>query len=139
MLSEKEGFNSLPNDKNDKILHHSKLKALADENYKLVTRISKHLLYKADNIVGEKKRNACYQLFLLFPHCLQRFDLFPNKRWFLRVSKTSLLKTLREKEKLLVMSNFSFSHSVFHAFDKLFAIFIKSEIVVCKLFQFGSA
>ena len=27
--------------------------------------------------------------------------------------KTSLLKTLWEKEKLLVMSNFSFSHSVF--------------------------
>ena len=38
---------------------------------------------------------------------------FPNKPWFLRVCSTGLLKTLWEKEKLLVMSNFSFSHSVF--------------------------
>ena len=38
---------------------------------------------------------------------------FPNKPWFLRVCSTSLLKRLLEKEKLLVTSNFSFSHSVF--------------------------
>ena len=49
----------------------------------------------------------------------------------------SLLKTQREKEKLLIMSNFSFSHSVFYPFEELSAIFIKSEIVVCKLLQFG--
>ena len=47
------------------------------------------------------------------------------------------LKTLWEKEKLLIMSNFSFSHSVFYLFGELTSIFIKSEIVVCKLFQFG--
>ena len=41
---------------------------------------------------------------------------FPNKPWFLRVCCTSLLKTLWEKEKLLVTSNFSFSHSVFYPF-----------------------
>ena len=40
-------------------------------------------------------------------------------------------------EKLLVMSNFSFSHSVFYPFGKLSAMFIKFIIVVCKLFQFG--
>ena len=33
---------------------------------------------------------------------------FPNKTWFLRVCRISLLKTLWEKEKLLEMSNFSF-------------------------------
>ena len=38
---------------------------------------------------------------------------FPNKPWFLRVCSTRLLKTLWEKEKLLLTSNFSFSHSVF--------------------------
>ena len=43
-------------------------------------------------------------------HCL---NPFPNKPWFLRVCSTGLLKTLREKEKLLVTSNFSFSLSVF--------------------------
>ena len=43
-------------------------------------------------------------------------NLLPNKPWFLRVCSTSLLKTLREKEKLLVTSNFSFSHSAFNPF-----------------------
>ena len=42
-----------------------------------------------------------------------------------------------EKKELLVTSNFSFSHIVFHLFGKRSAIFIKFEIVVCKLFQFG--
>ena len=63
---------------------------------------------------------------------------FPNKPWFLRVCNPSLLKTLWEKEKLLITSNFSFSHSVFYPLEELSAIFIKFEIVVCKLFGFGS-
>ena len=46
-------------------------------------------------------------------------------------------KTLREKEKLLVTSNFSFSRSVFYPLGGLPAIFIRFEIVVCKPFQFG--
>ena len=65
------------------------------------------------------------------------FNPFPIKPWFLRVRCTSLLKTLWEKEKLLVMSNFSFSHSVFYPCGELFSIFIKFEIVVCNLFHFG--
>ena len=48
----------------------------------------------------------------------------PNKPWFLRVCSTSLLKTLREKEKLLVTSNFSFSKSVFYHFGELSFTFI---------------
>ena len=64
---------------------------------------------------------------------------FPNKSWFIRVCSISLLKPLQEKEKLLVTSNFSFSHSVFYPFWQLSAIFIKLNIVVCKLFQFGRA
>ena len=55
---------------------------------------------------------------------------FPSRLWFLRVCSTSLLKTLWEKEKLLLMSNFSFSHSVFCPFDEQSAIFIKFEFVV---------
>ena len=66
-----------------------------------------------------------------------RLNPFPNKPWFLRVCSTDLLKTLWEKEKLLVTSNFSFSHSVFYPFGEPSAIFNKYEIVVCKLFQFG--
>ena len=66
----------------------------------------------------------------------QMINPFPNKPWFLHVCRTHLLKTLWEKEKLLVMSNFSFSHSVFYPFGQLSAILIKLKIVVCKLFQF---
>ena len=65
------------------------------------------------------------------------FNPFPDKPWFLRVCSTSLLKTLWEKEKLLVTSNFSFSHSVFYPLVELFVIFIPFQIVVFKLFQFG--
>ena len=49
---------------------------------------------------------------------IQRFNPPPNKAWFSRVYSTSLLKTLWEKEKLLVSSNFSFTHSVFCPFGE---------------------
>ena len=65
------------------------------------------------------------------------FNRLPRNPWFLRVCSTSFLKTLQEKEKLLVTSNFSFSHSVSYPFGKISAIFMKIKIVVCKLFQFG--
>ena len=61
----------------------------------------------------------------------------PNEPWFSCVCSISLLKTLWEKEKLLVTSNFSFSHSVLHSFRGLSAIFLEFKFVVCKLFQFG--
>ena len=50
--------------------------------------------------------------------------------------KQAFWKHCWEKEKLLVTSNFSFSCSVFYPFGELPAIFVKFEIVVCKLFQF---
>ena len=61
---------------------------------------------------------------------------FPIKPWFLQVCSLSLLKTLWEKVKLLITSNFSFSHSLFYPFRKLSAILINFKTVVCKLFQF---
>ena len=60
----------------------------------------------------------------------QRLTGFPKQARFLRVYSTSLLKSLWGKEKLLVMSNFSFSHSVFYPFGDLSAFFIKLKIVV---------
>ena len=60
---------------------------------------------------------------------------FPNKPLFLRVCSIGLLRTLWEKEKLLVTSNFSFSRGVF---EELSATVIKFKFFVCKLFQFGS-
>ena len=53
------------------------------------------------------------------------FNPFPNKPWFSRVCSTGLLKTLCEKEKLLVTSNFSFSHSIFKPFREHSDISIK--------------
>ena len=57
-------------------------------------------------------------------------NFLANKPWFLCVCIKSQLKTLWEKEKLLVTSNFSFSHSVFYPFGELSAIFINFRIVV---------
>ena len=53
------------------------------------------------------------------------------------MSAVQVLKTRREKEKLLVASNFSFSHSVFYAYKELSAIFVKFNIVIWKHFWFG--
>ena len=64
---------------------------------------------------------------------------FPNKLWFLHVCSKCLLQPLWEKEKLLVTSNFSFSHSVFYPFGELSTIFIKLKIIVCKVFELGRA
>ena len=50
------------------------------------------------------------------PLITSTFNLFPHNDTFWRPWETSLLKTLWEKEKLLVTSNFSFSHSVFYPF-----------------------
>ena len=44
--------------------------------------------------------------------CRQEINPFPNNDTFWRPWETSLLKTMWEKEKLLIRSNFSFSHSV---------------------------
>ena len=65
-----------------------------------------------------------------------RFKPFPHEPLFLRVRSKSLLKTLWEKEKLLVTSKFSSSHRVFYPFREPTAILVTSEIVVCKLFEF---
>ena len=67
--------------------------------------------FSSSSFVFGENRRCCYSLGVF--RCL---NPFPNKPWFLRVCSTSLLKTLQEKEKLLVTSNFSFSHSVFKRF-----------------------
>ena len=56
------------------------------------------------------------------------FNPFPNKPWFLRVCASSPLKTLWEKEKLLVTSNFSFSYSALYRCREHSAFFIKYKL-----------
>ena len=51
------------------------------------------------------------------------------------VSAYKPLKTLWEKEKLLVTSNFSFSHNVYYPLGEHSAIFIRLEIVICKVWK----
>ena len=84
--------------------------------------------------MGNISRLCCINTVIFTVFVRLPFNPFQNQPWFLRVSNTSPLKTLWEKEKLLITSNFSFSDSVFYPFGKISAIFIKSEIVVCKLF-----
>ena len=132
---------------------------LSDTNWNLpTTNQMKSFHFTGYKILWE---NACNQYFLLFLQCFQMpssllasefspfltmfsnafflgpFNPFPLKNTFWRPWETNLLKTLWEKEKLLVTSNFSFSHSVFYLFGQLSFIFFKFQIVVCKLFQFG--
>ena len=74
------------------------------------------------------RRKPLFAPRLAHSHTMTPFDA-PGKQAF--------LKTLWEKKKLLVTSNFSFIHIVFYPFRELSAIFIKFKIVVCRLFQFG--
>ena len=53
--------------------------------------------------------------------------------FFFRVCSRGIFRTLWEKEKLLVSSNLSFSQIALYPFGELSGIFIKFEIVVCKL------
>ena len=56
---------------------------------------------------------------------------------FLLLSQRSLLKTLWEKEKILVTSIFSFSHNVFYPSQNKFQFFSHIYFIVYKCFQFG--
>ena len=118
--------------------------------YKTVARIQ-FLLSSSDKKInikcfvklGDEKAGSHMHALILQMRCavimphLKLFIPFPNKPLFLLVCSASLLKTLPEKEKLLLTSNFSFSLSVFYTFRELSAIFIKFKIVICKLCQFG--
>ena len=86
-----------------------------------------------------KNFNSSVTFITLFANTsnLDQFNPFPHNNTFRSPWETSLLKTRWEKEKLLVTSNFSFTHSVFYLFRDLSEVFIKFKIVICKLFQFG--
>ena len=62
----------------------------------------------------------------------KRLTYFQKSLCFLCVCSTNLWKTLREKEKLLAMSDFSFPCSAFYPFGELFAIFVQLKIVDSK-------
>ena len=74
-----------------------------DNNFCGICRRQCH--YKFNTVFWKSCIVFCAKLMEVNP-----FKPFPNKPWSLRVWSTILLKTLWEKEKLLVTSNFSFSH-----------------------------
>ena len=100
-----------------------------------------------------RKNSTCK--FVLFIQKVNRFSNLSSKsKTYLILSQTSpcsicstsLLKTLWEKEKLLVTLVISpfptvfstlLENCLFYPSEELSAIFIEFEIVVCKLFQFG--
>ena len=127
-----------------------KLKEFTDDNFKFDEN-GRKLSKQVEKTVG-KGEIARYEQFLHCPQCFQKacfpgvskgvivwdwVNPFPNKPWFLRVYGTTLLKTLWEKEKMLVTSIFSFSHSVFYSVKEINHHFSNIQIVVCKCFQFG--
>ena len=95
---------------------------------KFETVVCKLFLFELKFVILERtKKNIRYNF----------FNRSTNKPWFLGICNTSLSKTLWEQEKLLIASNFSFSHSVFYPFKELSVIFIKFQTVVLNLFHFG--
>ena len=63
--------------------------------------------------------------------------LYHTFKTFNDPEKEAFLKTLWEKEKMLVTSIFSFSHNVFYPSQKEFLYLSYIYCVVCKCFQFG--
>ena len=129
--------NSLPN---DKILDKSNLRDLADNKISVTKKLN--FFWKEWKTLQEMEKMLVTNIFSLSHNVfkssfLRSFILSQTSPDFYCLQYKSFLKTMWEKEKLLVASNFSSSHSVFNLFEELSAIFIKFEIVVCKLFQFG--
>ena len=93
-------------------------------------------LLSASALVLAKVKILSSDLLFQLYDTITTLNPFPKKPLFSRVFSTSLLKTMWEKEKLLVTSNFSFSHSLFYPFGDPSRNFIKLSNV-CKLFQFG--
>ena len=55
--------------------------------------------------------------------------------WFSRVSSTILLKTMWEKEKLLITSNFSFSPNAFYPYGELPAVSLNLQLLSANSFS----
>ena len=64
---------------------------------------------------------------------------FPNKLWFLHVCNKSLWKTLWEKEKLLVTSNFSFYYIVFSRLENFLPFISNLKMSSANPFSLGES
>ena len=109
-------LNPLPN---AKVLDETKFKAFADDKLSNKKIIVLHFI-RVENIVA-KGENAGYQHFLLFPQCFQKPCFQGASKGVIVWEWVKELKTLWEKEKLLI---FSFSH---HVFQRLLLQTLKNQ------------
>ena len=84
--------------------------------------LTKILLERARDILVNLLSSAMTYLRQMLTSTVH-LTLFLNKCWFLHVCSTSLYKPLLKTEKLLITSNFSFSHSVFSPLVQTFLPF----------------
>ena len=70
--------------------------------------------------------------------CFLNFNTFPHTDAFWRLCSRPLWKTLWQKEKLLMMSNFSLCHNVFNS-SNITLSFTDVFLIVAKMFQMSSA
>ena len=103
-------------------------------DYLLITFFSKTFLQAIEIYISLRRRRPFFSLHFQYFEC-PPLNPFSNKPWILRVCCTGLLKTLWEKEKLLVTSNFSFSHSVFYPFWEFSVIFVNLKLLSAKSFS----
>ena len=108
---------------------------LVPQNF--LSRILASLKQKAFKDIIGKRESAHTKHFLLFLHCLCPLTLYYTVLTFNDLEKGSHLKTLWEKEKMLVTSIFSFSYKVFCSIKDRNHHFSNIETVVCKCFEFS--
>ena len=137
--------NSIPNDifGQDQIesIYGRQIKCMCNDDFS--DRIE-NTVGKGENAVTRSSLFFPFILIILsrnhqnLPFCCDGLNLSQTSPGFISVCKASPLKALWEKEKLLLTSNFSFSHCLFYSFEEVSAFYsavhIKFEIFVCKLF-----
>ena len=72
--------------------------------------------------------------------CLVRvrsINSFPNKPWFITCLQYMSFENTVGKGEIAYNEQFLLFPTVFYLFEELSAIFNKTEIVICELFQFG--
>ena len=63
---------------------------------------------------------------------------FPKQALFFTCLQYKSFENTAGKGEIACNEQFLLSHGVFYPFEQLSSIFIKFEIVVCRLFQFGT-
>ena len=93
-------------------------------------------------VMQTSENNLAFQntgLVIMLSASMLLIKTFPNKPLFLRVCSTSLLKTIREKEKLLVKSNFSLSHTGFTRLENFLPFISSLKLSHANSFSFERA